>query len=39
MKFGQFMSYYKRKNSSKCLTKTATTKLVPGLFVFAKNEA
>ena len=39
MKLGQFMSYYKRKISSKILTKTAAGKLVPGPFVFAKNEA
>ena len=38
MKFGQFMSYYKRKKS-KNFTKTAAWKLVPGPFVFAKNEA
>ena len=30
MKFGQFMSYYK-KNSEKNYTKTATRKLVTGL--------
>ena len=29
-------SYYKRKNLSK-YTKTATSKLVPGPFVFQKN--
>ena len=39
MKFGQFMSYYKRKNSIKNYTKTAEWKLFPGLFVFGKNEA
>ena len=39
MKFGQFMSYYKRKISWKVFTKAAAWKLVPGPFVFAKNEA
>ena len=39
MKFGQFMLYYKRKISSKNFTKTVAWKLVPGPFVFAKNEA
>ena len=39
MKFGEFMSYYKGKVSSKNVTKTAAWKLVPGPFVFAKNEA
>ena len=37
MKFAQFMSYRKRKNFNKNSTKTATWKLVPGSFVFAKN--
>ena len=37
MKFGQFISYFKRKVSSKNSTKTAAGKLVPGPFVFAKN--
>ena len=37
MKFGQFMSYYKRKKISKKFVKTITRKLVPGSFVFAKN--
>ena len=36
MKFDQFISYYKRKNFIK---KIATWKLVPGPFMFAKNEA
>ena len=35
MKFGQFMSCYKKK-LSKYFTKTATWKLVPGPFVFVK---
>ena len=39
MKSGQFMSYYKRKTLSKNFVKTATWKLVPGVFVFEKNEA
>ena len=39
MKFGQFMWYCKRKKISKNSTKIATWKLVPGPFVFAKNEA
>ena len=39
MKFGQFMSYAKEKISSKNSTKIAAWKLVPGPFVFAKNEA
>ena len=38
MKFGQFISYYKRKLSKKS-TETATWKLVPDPFLFAKNEA
>ena len=37
MKFGQFMSYYKRKNFIKNSTKITARKLVPGPFVFAKN--
>ena len=37
MKFGQFMSHYKSKNFIKNSTKPAAWKLVPGLFVFAKN--
>ena len=37
MKFGQFMSYYKKKNSSKNSAKIAPRKLVPDPFVFAKN--
>ena len=40
MKFGQFISYYKRKNFVEFFfTKTAAWKLVPGPFVFAKNKA
>ena len=39
MKFGQFMSYYKRKLKKKNSTKTDTLKLVPGSFVSAKNQA
>ena len=39
MKFGQFMSYCKRKNSSKNSGKSAAWKLVPGPFVLAKNQA
>ena len=39
MKFGQFMSYSKEKILSKNSRKTATWKLVPGPFVFAKNYA
>ena len=39
MKFGQFMSYYKRKKLSKHFAKTATWKLVPGPFVFTKDKA
>ena len=39
MTFGQFMSYYKRKISSKNSAKTSAWKLVPGPFVFAKNLA
>ena len=35
MKFGQFMSYYKRKNFIKKLYKNCG--LVPGPFVFAKT--
>ena len=31
MEFGQFMSYYKEKTSSKDSAKTAAWKLVPGL--------
>ena len=37
MKFGQFMSYYKRKKLLQNLTKTAAWKLVPDPFLFAKN--
>ena len=37
MKFGHFMSYFKRNNLIKNSTKTAVLKLVPGPFVFAKN--
>ena len=37
MKFGQFMSYYKKKNSSKSSTKTAVRKLVLGPFLFGRN--
>ena len=37
MKFGQFMSYYKRKKISKFFAKIASTKLVAGFFMFAKN--
>ena len=37
LKFGQFISHCKRKKLSKSSTKTATCKLVPGLFVFVKN--
>ena len=37
MKFGQFISYYKRKNYQFFFAKAATGKLVPGPFVFAKN--
>ena len=37
MKFGQYVSYYKRKKFIKKFTKTANRKLVPGPFVFAKN--
>ena len=39
MKFGQFMSYYKRKKLSKHFGKIATWKLVPCPFVFTKDEA
>ena len=38
MKFGQFMPYYKGKKQ-KSSTKNAAWKLVPGPFLFAKNEA
>ena len=38
MKFGQFISYYKRKLSKES-TETATWKLVPDPFLFSKNEA
>ena len=39
MKFGQFMSYItKEKISSKNYAKTVAWKLVPGPFVFAKND-
>ena len=37
MKFDQFMSNYNKKKLSKIFAKTATGKLVPGPFVFAKN--
>ena len=37
MKFGHFMSYFKRNNLIKNSTKTAALKLVPGPFVFTKN--
>ena len=37
MKFGQFMSYYKRKKFIKKLGKTGTWKLVPDPFVFTKS--
>ena len=37
MKFGQFMKYNKRKNLSKNYTKTATRKLIPNPFLFAKE--
>ena len=37
MKFGQYISYYKRNNFIKKFYKTTTWKLVPGPFVFAKN--
>ena len=39
MKFGQFMSYYKKKSSSKNYTKIAAWKLEPEFFVFARNYA
>ena len=39
MKFGQFMTYYKRKNATKKFYKNSGLKLVPGPFVFAKNQA
>ena len=39
MKFGQFIQYYNRKKNVKKIAKTATWKLVPGPFVFSKNEA
>ena len=37
MKFGQFMSHYKRKNFIKNSTKNVAGKLFPGPFKFAKN--
>ena len=39
MKFGQFMSYYKRKHFMKNFYKNCGVKVVPGPFAFAKNEA
>ena len=39
MKFDQFMSYHKRKDLFKKSRKTATWKLDPGPFEFAKNWA
>ena len=40
MKFGQFRSHYKKKKiHQKISAETATQKLVPGPFVFTKNEA
>ena len=38
MKFGQFVSYYKRKSFIIKLSKNYDLKLVPGSFVFAKNK-
>ena len=38
MKFGQFVSYYKRKNFIIKFYKKYDLKLVPGPFVFAKNK-
>ena len=35
MKFGQFMSYYKKK--IKIFANTGIWKLIPGSFLFAKN--
>ena len=37
VKFGQFMSYYRRKKLSKDFTQTVTWKLVPDPLVLAKN--
>ena len=40
MKFGQFMSYYRRKKiHEKDSAKTVTWKQVPGFFVFENNLA
>ena len=37
MKFGQFMSHYKKKLSSKNSAKKVAWKLVPGSLKFGKN--
>ena len=39
MKFSQFMTNYKRKYFIQKIHKFRDLKLVPGPFVFAKNEA
>ena len=40
MKFGHFLSYYKKKKKNyQKGYQNATWKLVPGPFVFAKNSA
>ena len=39
MKFGQFVSYFKRKKIIKKFYKNYDLKLVPGPLVFAKNKA
>ena len=37
MTFGQFISYWKNKILFKNFSETATLKLDPGLYLFAKN--
>ena len=39
MKFGQFMTYYKKNNFIKNSQKSVAWKLVPGAFALAKNWA
>ena len=39
MKFGKSMPHYKTKNFIKKLYRIYSLKLVPGPFVFAKNQA